>query len=143
MKRLALQLAQFRVVRFVVSGGIASVAHLAILYFLTDILLVWYLLSTTIGFSIGFVISFLLQKFWTYQDKNRDRITSQALLYAVIGALNLLTNSMLMYLLVDIFGVWHMLAQGITLLAIATVSFFVYGKFVFDSVSMHKDTLPE
>ncbi len=55
--------------RFIISGGTAAFFGLLTLYLLTNIFHVWYLVSSTTAFLVGFVLAFSLQKFWKNKKK--------------------------------------------------------------------------
>ena len=119
------------VVRYLIAGGIAAGTDLGFLYVFTDVLGIWYLLSAVLAFLIAFVVSFVLQKFWTFGDKNTDVWKSQAALYFIVTSTNLGLNTLLMYLFVDQFGIHYLLSQIIISAGIACESFFVYQIFIF------------
>jgi putative flippase GtrA len=121
-----------KVTKFLISGGTAAFVDLVILYFLTDILGWWYLLSAVIAFLVAFGVSFNLQKRWTFRDYSDDRFFRQLVLYLSFSLfVNLILNTFLLYLFVDFLGVWYLLSQVIVSLLIAVLSFFVYGKLIF------------
>jgi putative flippase GtrA len=120
-----------RVIRFLVAGGTATAFNLVFLYFLTDILGIWYLASTTIAFIFTFFLSFTLQKFFAFQDNASSKILRQMPLYLLIAVGNLLINALLMYGLVGYLDMYYLLAQIITSALISIESFFVYRHIIF------------
>ncbi|TSC56673.1 MAG: GtrA family protein [Parcubacteria group bacterium Greene0416_79] len=128
-----------RVWRYIVSGGTAAVVDLTALYALTDWLGVHYLLSATLAFLVAFLVSFTLQKFWTFEETSTHRIPTQLTLYLVIAAANTLVNAGLMYLFVDVFGLWYLLAQIIAGAVIACYGFLLYHYVIFRKQT-HEDS---
>ncbi|MFA6459165.1 MAG: GtrA family protein [Candidatus Paceibacterota bacterium] len=122
---------KMKIARYVISGGTAAVTDLAFLYLFTDILHIWYLVSTVFAFIIAFCVSFTLQKYWTFRDHSSDGVGAQGALYFTVSVINLAVNTGLMYLLTDIFGSHYMISQIIAAGCIAIVSFFVYQKLIF------------
>lgn len=122
---------RYRSARFLVAGGTAAAVHLGVLFILTDIFRLWYMFSTTVGFLAAFFVSFLLQKFWTFQDAGRERLRAQLALYFILAVCNLFLNALLMYFFVDVRGVWYLLAQVAVSGGIALESFFLYRTFIF------------
>src|SRR3989344_3595798 len=51
-------------VKYFFSGGAAVVVNLSFLYFLTEVLVLWYVISSIIAFFISLLTGFFLQKFW-------------------------------------------------------------------------------
>ncbi|PIS41900.1 MAG: hypothetical protein COT25_00610 [Candidatus Kerfeldbacteria bacterium CG08_land_8_20_14_0_20_42_7] len=58
-------------IRYCLAGIIGVGGYYLLLYVLTDYVGWWYILSATIASVVNFLSNFLLQKFWTF--KNRDR----------------------------------------------------------------------
>jgi len=127
-------LLQHRIVKFLIAGSTATGVNLGALYVLVDLFGVWYIFSASIAFLIGFCVSFTLQKFWTFGNRETEKIASQAFLYFLIVAGNLGLNALGMYVLVDIFGLWYMLAEVLLLGTIACESFFLYQILVFKTL---------
>jgi len=123
-----------RVIRYLVSGGTATAANLIFLYVLTDGLGLWYLFSAILAFIGSFLISFFLQKLWTFQDKDKEQTKRQLILSLLLALLNLAGNTFLMYLLVDFLGIWYMLAQAIVSALIAFWNYNVFRIFIFKPV---------
>lgn len=120
-----------KLVKYIISGGTAATTDIVLLYFFTSIMGIWYLFSAILAFLIAFIVSFTLQKFWTFEDYATDQLKSQMLLYFIITATNLVINTLLMYVFVDLLNVHYLLSQVIVGAIVACQSYFVYQKFVF------------
>lgn len=120
-----------QILKYLISGGTAAAVNIGSLYIFTDFFKWWYLFSTVVSFILAFFVSFLLQKFWTFQDKETDGVHKQLSMYFVVGLINLALNTALMYFCVDILHVWYILSQFIVTGLIAILSFFVYKHFIF------------
>jgi putative flippase GtrA len=123
-----------QIIKYIISGGTATGVSLGFLFVLTDWLGIWYLASTVISFFAGFLTSFFLQKFWTFNDNGRDLIKQQLAIFLLITLVNLLGNTFFMYVLVDIFKVWYMLAQVVITALIAFWNYNAFRLFVFKPV---------
>lgn len=126
-----------RLLRYLVSGGIAAAVDLGLLYVFTDFFLIHYLTSAIFAFLITFFISFTLQKFWTFQDSTTDRVHVQATIYFLVALINLVINTALMYLFVDIIGIWYMAAQFLASGLLAFESFFISRYVIFKGGGGH------
>lgn len=128
---------QNKILRYLISGGTAAFANLALLFALTEFAGIWYLASSMLSFAVGFAVSFTLQKFWTFEDSRRDAIPRQLVLHlgTALGALGL--NTLLLYFAVDIMGLWYMLAQFVISGMLAFGSYFVYNTYIFKSTAKH------
>lgn len=120
-----------KVIKYIVAGGTAALVNLSTLIVLTDLVGVWYLLSSTIAFILAFAVSFSFQKFWTFSERSVDNMHMQAAVYLLIGLLNLSVNAGLMYILVEWVKIWYLTAQIISSGSIAVATFFVYRDFIF------------
>ena len=125
-----------KVLRFLIAGGIAVSVDLGLLYLFTDIFGIWYLLSSVLAFILAFLVSFTLQKFWTFRDRERAGMHSQMGIYFLISVSNLCLNTLIVYFGVDVVGLHYLVAQIIASLLIACGSFFIYQRFVFRPTSV-------
>lgn len=122
-----------RIVRYVFSGGTAAALNLVLTWLLGRTGL-YYLAVVTVAFVASLLVSFSLQKFFTFSDTDRSRQRRQFAVFSVIAVFNLLVNDLLVYVQVDllrldhpIFGIDHLvLAQAIASVVIAAYSFFAY-----------------
>jgi len=119
--------------RFIIAGGTALVVNLIALYALTDLLHIYYLLSTVFAFLIAFCVSFTLQKFWTFRDRSSDQLHVQLPLYLGMQVGNLALNAFFMYAFVEYLHIWYILSQAIIALGLAIISFFINRRFIFKS----------
>ena len=120
-----------RLARYLTAGSIAAVVDLGLLYIFTDLFLIHYLTSAVFAFLATFLVSFTLQKFWTFQDHSVERVHAQAALYLVIALINLAVNTALMYAFVDWLQIWYIGAQFIASGLIACESFFISRHLIF------------
>ncbi len=114
-----------RLLKFSISGVIAAFVHLGMLYFLTEFFHWWYVWSTSIAFIVAFFVSFILQKFWTFESAFTKKIHIQISAHFFLATLNLLLNNILVYFLVEYGQVWYIYAQIIVTIIIATETFFI------------------
>ena len=127
-----------RIIKYLIAGGTAAAIDLGLLYFLTDILGIWYLISAGLAFVIAFFVSFFLQKFWTFRDGDREAIYKQMAVYLAVALGNLVINIVLMYTLVDGLKVWYMLAQFVVSGLIACESYWIYKLLIFNGAGKTK-----
>ncbi len=118
--------AKTKIVRYIISGGTAAVVDLVLLYLLTDVFGVWYITSSIIAFLVSFIVSFTLQKFWTFNDRSTDKIHSQAIIYLIVTSINLGLNTVGIFAFVHYFGFHYLASQIIVSILIAFESFYVY-----------------
>lgn len=127
-----------RIVRFLISGGSAAAVDLIFLYFFTDVLHIWYVLGTILAFCIAFIVSFMLQKYWTFLNHDHDMIPTQLTYYFCISLINLGLNTVLVYFFVDKVGQHYLVAQILTSGILAIESYFIYKHFIFKTVHVRE-----
>ena len=127
-----------RPIKYLIAGGTSTFVDLLFIYFFTDILGIWYLFSACLAFAVAFFVSFFLQKFWTFRDNDKELMYKQMRLYLTVALANLVLNAVLMFIFVDGFKVWYMLAQVMASGLVACESYFVYKVLIFN-----RDGLPK
>ncbi len=118
-------------IKYLVSGGVAAFVLFGTLLILKELFGVWYLLSSTIAFIFTVIVSFTLQKLWTFEDSTTHTLHKQAARYLSLSFFNLVINIIVMYFLVDFVGIWYFSSQILTTLIIAFWSFFIYKYIIF------------
>ncbi len=117
------QLPQIR--RFLSAGGVGVLLYYLILYFLTDVVGVWYLASAVTASVVNYVSNFILQKFWTFENRGTRNIHEQAGKYAIMVAALFMANLLLLYLLVEYARLWYLAAQVIVTVFLTVISYSV------------------
>ncbi len=118
--------------RYLVSGLLAgALTNLGLLFILTHFFGIFYIYSSIIAFLASITLSFGLQKFWTFSDKELKGVHSQFSRYTILALLGLVINALLMYILVDRAHLWYILAQIIVNAFIAVLNFLMYKFFIF------------
>ncbi len=120
-----------QIFKFLIAGGFAFTVNIIVLYVLTDILHIYYLISTVLAFLVAFNVSFFLQKSWTFGDNSRDNLHVQIPLYLGMQVANLVLNTGLMYAFVEYLHIWYILSQIIITSVLATVIFLINKKYIF------------
>ncbi len=119
------------IIKFILAGGTATGLNLALLFIFHGLLKLELLVATSAAFILSFLVSFALQKFWTFRDSRQDKMVGQLFVYMGNACIGLGLNGYLMHILVEKFLVWYLLAQIIVSLVIAVWNFLVYKFFVF------------
>lgn len=112
--------------RYLISGGTGAVVNIGTLFLLTHFGRVWYVASATLAFLTAFLVSFTLQRTWTFERRGTDQLARHTSLYFIVAVINTGINAIIVYGLVEYLGVWYILAQVLSGIVIAIASFFVY-----------------
>ncbi|MCK5059867.1 MAG: GtrA family protein [Candidatus Pacebacteria bacterium] len=132
MRFLIDQFKDFRIVfKYGVSGCIAASTQLGILAFLVEKIHISYLVAVIWAFVCSALVSFSLQKFWTFRDNSLTRVHFQMIQYVFLAFAMLTLNVAFMYLFVDIIHLWYIFAQVITIGITAVISFLFNKLFIF------------
>ena len=96
--------------KFCVVGVIGTAIDFGLLYLLVEFGHVYYLLAATISFIAAVINNYLLNKIWTFQDKNRN-FFKQFVQFLIVSLVGLGLNLLLLYLLVQYAHLWYILAK--------------------------------
>ena len=119
------------VVKFLIAGCLAGATDLILLFIFHGIFGWHIVISTSLAFIFSFVVSFTLQKFWTFRNFSQEKAVSQFILYILNAFIGLNLNAYFMNTLVMRHHVWYILAQIIVNLVIGIYNFVVYRQIVF------------
>ena len=120
-----------QIIKYLIAGGTSTSADILIYSLLIYFANLWYVASSVISFTIAFWISFGLQKFWTFRDKNTKKIMKQTYLYFFVAIVNLGISTLLIYIFVDYIHIHKFISKIISNAMIAVESFFIYRYFIF------------
>lgn len=99
-----------RFMKFCLVGGSNTLITLLTFYILNTILNVNYILSSMLGYCLGMMNSFILNKRWTFYDSEK-RILPQFIRFAAVNSVSLGVNLLVMYTLVGKLSLDRMLSQ--------------------------------
>lgn len=128
-------------VKYIFSGFLATIVDLGVLYVMHGLGEMSLVISTIVAYLISFFVSFFLQKFWTFEDGEKEKIGKQLFQYLFVVVVNASLNAYLVKVLVESFGVWYMLAQVIACGLLAILSFFIYRFVIFNKKEYWKKNL--
>lgn len=107
--------------RYAVVGGIGTALHFGLLVAFVE----WFgwppVLSSVIGFLIVLAISYVLNKSWTFRQRDEPARIGQMLKYAAVSGLGLLLNAAIMHIAVDRLH-WHYMVGQCAVVAIVPAS---------------------
>jgi putative flippase GtrA len=103
-----------QIIRYFVSGGVAFAVDTGLLYALTEWGGLHYLVSTTISFLTGLVITYLFSILWVFDNRNLKNKYAEFSVFLIIGAVGLLLTNGFMWLFTDKLGLYYILSKIIT-----------------------------
>jgi putative flippase GtrA len=113
-------LAQF--VKFGIVGVSNTLIAFAIYTVLVKVFGVWYLAASAVGFAVGAVNGYLLNRRWTFREHAGDALTPVR--WFVVQGCGLLANLGLVYLFVGVGGLDKLVGQAIATAIVVVLTFF-------------------
>jgi putative flippase GtrA len=110
-------------VKFGIVGVSNTVLAFAIYTVLLKVFGVWYLAASAIGFVVGAVNGFLLNRRWTFAGHVGDSLTPVR--WGVVQGCGLALNEGLLYLFVDGVNIEKLLGQACATVIVTVITFFV------------------
>jgi len=96
-----------KIFKYALWGGIAALVDLSILYVLTSIVGIYYLISAIISFIVSFFVWFFFQKYITFENYEKKHI-SQWFLFLVFQLIWMWLNLLLLYIGVSILWFYYL-----------------------------------
>lgn len=98
-------------IRFAIVGGIGTFVNLSILYILTDIYGILYLISEAIAFIVAVIHNYFWNKSFTFEEDIKEKVIGKAMKFSIICILALIVNLMVLFILVEYFRIFYLYAE--------------------------------
>lgn len=119
-----------KVISYGVVGVIGTIVHFATLVILVEVFGRDPISSSLIGFILTVIISYILNKTYTFQVKNK-KDTILFLKYAAVSVTGFVMNYLIMYLTVEIFTIHYAIGQTIVVVCIPVTNFLLNNYWAF------------
>ena len=103
-----------QLIRYLFAGGVAFVVDVSILYVLTEFAHIHYMISSTISFTVGLIISYLISILWVFDEKRIEKKTVELTVFAAIGGVGLVLTSSFMWLFTSILLLHYLFSKILT-----------------------------
>lgn len=120
-----------RILRFIVSGGLSAATLMAIFYVLTELAGLWYVAAAVIAWILSLLVSFTLQRTWTFRVSGREGAGGHLAAFVVLGLANTAINAGLLFALVEWAGAPELVAQAGLVLLIAAWNYVIMRRLIF------------
>lgn len=127
MKKLIAQFMKFGVV-----GAIAFVIDFGLLWLLTSVFDVYYLVSATISFTISVIFNYLASMRYVFKHREGMSRRREFTIFVVLSIIGLIINNVLMWIGVSIFDFYYLVVK-IFATAVVTIWNFVTRKIFLDA----------
>ena len=115
-------------IKFAFVGALGTVVNLSILYTLTELFNVHYIISEAIAFLVSVVHNYILNKIWTFKESLHERIITKYFKYIIINLISLCINLTILFILVEFYGFWYIFAEVVAI-SCAFLNNFIINKF--------------
>ena len=106
MKKLIGQILKFSVV-----GGSAFIIDYGILIIMTEVFRVDYLVSSVFSFTVSVVFNYIMSIKWVFNVEKTRNKKQEMLLFFLFSIIGLGINQIIMWIMVDKFGVFYMISK--------------------------------
>lgn len=121
----------FQLIRYTFVGGMAFIVDFSLLYIFTEYFHLYYILSATLSFITGLLVSYVISILWVFRGFGSANRFQEFLFFALIGIIGLGINAGILWLITDYFGVYYMLSKLITAVIVYFWNFFARKYFLF------------
>lgn len=127
-------------IEYMISGGVWFWSGYVLIVLLDDrIGLFW---ANLIGNAVGITLNFLLQRYWVFRTKGKEKIAFTAGRYIIYTLLNaFLLNYLILYALKEWLGLDPAIGQFIASAFFTVWNYFWYKFWVFPTGSQHHDKI--
>ena len=109
--------------RFAFIGFIGTIINLLVLYFLTEFLEVYYMISAVFAFVIAATNNFIFNKIWTFKEKIKLNLGKKYLQFFFVSLIALFVNLFFLYTVTEFLGIYYLISQVIAIGIALSVNF--------------------
>ncbi|MDR2011219.1 MAG: GtrA family protein [Bacteroidales bacterium] len=110
--------------RYTFVGGFAFLVDFGLLTFCKEILDLHLLVSTTIGFTAGLIVNYIISIFWVFTKSKYKNKKIEFLIFSIVGIVGLGLTNLFMWVFTDIVGIHYMISKVITTILVYLWNFF-------------------
>ncbi len=101
----------YEFIKFALVGASGTFINIGILWFLTEILGIHYIVSEIIAFIVSGISNYILNKIWTFQERINQEPGMKYIKFLIISIIALLVNISILFILVEFFDMWYIFAE--------------------------------
>lgn len=118
-----------QILKFGLVGGTAFVIDYVLLYVYTEFLHIHYLISSIISFTVSVIFNYILSIKWVFDVKKKQDV-KDFVIFIILSVIGLGINSLIMYVMVEKFGVYYMLSKIVSTAVVMVYNFITRKIFV-------------
>ena len=123
-----------QIVRYILVGGVAFLVEYTSFLLLFQFLAESTIVPQSISFSLGLLTSFLGSRLFTFSNKESEYYYSKRIQffgYIILATINLFVTNILIYALVEQFGVEAWVAKAITMFSVVLWNYILFNRLIF------------
>jgi len=101
------------VIMYALCGGVAALVNISLLYLLTDMVGMHYIVSAISAFPFAVLTNYALNKYFNFKNFSR-KYSQQITKFATVAIGGLVLNVFFLYVLVEFFNLWYIIAAIIS-----------------------------
>lgn len=102
---------KIQLLRYLFVGGIAFAVDFGVLYLLTSVVGVHYLISNLFAFLLGLATNYLLSVRWVFSQRKITNRKKEFVLFGIIGVVGLLLNQLVLWGLTEWTGLFYLYSK--------------------------------
>lgn len=110
-------------IRYLVASAIALTADAGLLWLLTSVLNVDYLVSGAIAFLLGLTIVYTFSVLWVFEKRTLRSAKLEFTIFLTIGMIGLLFNELVLWLFTGYFGVYYLFSKLASVIVVFSWNF--------------------
>jgi len=100
--------------RYLVVGGVAFVVDFGLLYLLTELAGLYYLISAAIAFLFGLLTNYCLSRLWVFDRRTIKNVAVEFVIFTAIGIVGLGLNEVIIWYVREKIHFHYMFAKAIS-----------------------------
>lgn len=123
-----------RFVKFGLVGTWGFLVNMFFLWFLTEIVGVYYLFSSIVAIEISLLNNYALNDLWTWHDRGKQgkkEYFKRMLRYHISASAAMLANISILWILTELFGIYYLASNIFGILCGALLNFFLNDRWTF------------
>lgn len=100
--------------RYIFVGGASFLIDFFLLYFFSDFIGIYYLISAFLSFLISLLFNYILSTKWVFNENQIDNFATEFNLFLLIAIIGLIFTEIILYLCTDILGIYYLFSKIIS-----------------------------
>ncbi|MBN1463292.1 MAG: GtrA family protein [Paludibacteraceae bacterium] len=113
-----------QLIRYFFVGGCAFVIDISLLFFLTEYVGIYYLISAGISFLVALTVNYFLSVSWVFNKRTVENRLFEFTLFLVIGLIGLGLNELFLWIFTDKLFIYYLFSKIITTAIVCSWNFF-------------------